>query len=103
MKISKNQLKELIKEETRRLNKKALLESKLKIINSELDIVNEGRKKKKTKDRIDQEDLHRIAITKNREDQKEQGMFDGRFKTKSEKDKTKYDRKDKHKGDKDWA
>ena len=102
MKISKEQLKELIKEETRRLSQKTLLESRLKKVNSELEVFNEGKKKKKAKDKIDKEDLHRIAISKNREDQKEQGMFDGRFKTKSEKDKTKYDRKDKHKGNKDW-
>ena len=41
--------------------------------------------------------LHKIRLAIQRESQKLQGFFDGRFVSRSERDKTKYSRKLKHK------
>jgi hypothetical protein len=41
--------------------------------------------------------LHKIRLAIQRESQKEQGFFDGRFVSRSERDKSKYSRKLKHK------
>lgn len=53
-------------------------------------------KKRKNKSKITQEDINRIEKSKVREDQKEQGFFDGRFRTRSEESKKAYKRKPKH-------
>jgi hypothetical protein len=42
-------------------------------------------------------DQHKMKRTQIRQDQKEQGMFDGRFSTRSETPKNLYTRKTKHK------
>lgn len=47
--------------------------------------------------KITKEQQHKIRISNIREDQKEQGCFDGRYRTKTEKLKTTYTRKIKHK------
>ena len=41
--------------------------------------------------------LHTLKLGVNRASQKEQGFFDGRFVSRTERDKTKYSRKLKHK------
>ena len=46
-------------------------------------------------------DLHKMRVGVERENQKEQGYFDGRFVEKAEKLKKAYKRKPKHK-DKEW-
>jgi hypothetical protein len=52
---------------------------------------------KKSKITIDQETLRKIKRGHARQMKKEQGAFDGRFKTRADKDKSKYSRKRKHK------
>lgn len=41
--------------------------------------------------------IHKLSLGKIREQQKASGFFDGRFRTKSERNKKKYTRKKKHK------
>ena len=50
--------------------------------------------------KLDKNQLHSLEISRIRDEQKTQGMFDGRFKTKSVRLKNKYTRKDKHKNQK---
>ena len=100
MKIDRKQLENLIREEAKRLHQKTLLENRLSEIEEALSDIDEG-KKNKPKNVIDKEDIHKINVSKTREDQKQAGMFDGRFRTRSEKDKTKYTRTQKHRG-KGW-
>ena len=49
--------------------------------------------KKRKNDLITKETLHKIQVTKNRKEQVEQGFFDGRFITRSEKSSKTYNRK----------
>jgi hypothetical protein len=50
---------------------------------------NKSRNKKRT--------VRKLSLGKLRQEQKAAGFFDGRFRTRSERDKTKYSRKKKHK------
>ena len=50
---------------------------------------------------ITKEQLRKLKAGVIREEQKEEGYFDGRFVSRSEKDKTKYTRKNKHKNEDD--
>jgi Fic family protein len=54
-------------------------------------------KNKKHRTSISKEDLMKIERSAVREEKKEQGFFDGRFRTRSVNDRSKYDRKVKHK------
>ena len=51
----------------------------------------------KKKNHISKLDLHNAEIARVRKQQKDDGMFDGRFNTRMEKDASKYSRKQKHK------
>ena len=52
--------------------------------------------KKKDISKITKEDVHRINVSVNRESQKQAGVFDGRFNTRSEESKKTYTRTKKH-------
>lgn len=53
---------------------------------------------KAVKIHIDKKDVDKLQKSKLREEQKQEGMFDGRFKTKSVKSAKEYKRKPKHRG-----
>jgi len=54
-------------------------------------------KKKKIKTKITKQDMHNIKMGHVRQDQKDAGFFDGRFRSRSEESNKKYTRKKKHK------
>ena len=51
------------------------------------------------KSKKDTEKVHKLIVGKQREEQKSQGFFDGRFLERSEESKKVYKRKAKHKGE----
>lgn len=53
--------------------------------------------KKKRRNKITKEELHKLELGSVRKDQVEAGFFDGRFSPRVERDKSKYSRKQKHK------
>tara|TARA_R100001244_G_C5114229_1_gene121897 strand:+ start:381 stop:560 length:180 start_codon:yes stop_codon:yes gene_type:complete len=53
--------------------------------------------RKKGKNRITKEQLHKLKVGSERESQIDQGYFDGRFRERVEKPKKSYKRKPKHK------